>query len=115
MQSLQSWIPSIVSILTGIVAIAIAYAVTKTRVEILREDKKKVEDHLETASKELQSAVTAITVLSREQAVINKMTANTLEALTRRVEAQEKQISDLSATVKLLAELVKRLEKINVE
>jgi len=123
---IQSWIPSIVSITTGVIAIAIAYAVTKTRVENLERarneikqdldaEKKNIQNHLEAASRELQEAVKAIAILSREQAVINQVTATAMEAMTRRLETQERQISELNGSVKLLTELVKRLEKINLE
>jgi hypothetical protein len=115
MEQIQAWIPTIVSVISGAVAIAIAHAVTKTRVDGLSEDKKEVQKHLEAASKELQEAVKAIAILSREQAVINQVTATALQAVTRRLESHDEKLSQLDGTVRLLTELVKRLEKINVE
>ena len=117
MTEIQSWIPSIVSMVSGIVVIGIAFGVTKTRVDSLEKDKidlklglANIQTHLELASKELRDTVTNIAVVSREQTIINRVTMTTMEALTKRLEDHDKQLGHLTSTVMLLTELVKRLE-----
>jgi hypothetical protein len=105
--------------ISAIAIVAIAYAVIKTKVEQLIKDrdadKAALDKHLEAASAQLQSALTALTAFTHEQSVINQFTAKTLEGIVRKQEELERRISDQSSTVQLLVELVKRIERTNVE
>jgi hypothetical protein len=111
-----TWLPGfLISAVTGIIAIAIAFTIVRERGIYLKEQKTILEDHLSAASKELQAAVQAIAVMQREQSVINMMTAKTLESLTTKVEAVEKKVNEQGSVLLLLSELLKRIEKVNAE
>lgn len=112
---LQSWISTFIAIVTGIVTITITITYLRSRVETLQSERNEIKTHLEAASKELNAAVQAIAVFTREQTVINQFTTKSLESLVRRQEELEKRLNDQNATIQLLVQLVKRLEKTNVE
>jgi|ERR1700741_1411663 len=110
MPPLIAWLPSMVAIITGIITISVTFAVVRAKVESLGQAGTEIKKALDTVGGELQNTITAITVLSKEQAIINQFMTKTLDSIAKRIEYQDHKINEQEATVKLLVELVKRLE-----
>lgn len=61
---------------------------------------------LKAAVTELATAATTVKVFGAETAIINKMTSDTLAALTRKTEQHDKEINEVSGTVSLFSEIL---------
>jgi hypothetical protein len=105
---MEKWVPTIICLLGGLISFVAALTITRARVDNLDKREKKIEEHLETSAKELQTAIKVITVFTSEQSVINKFQADALSAILHRVEAQDLRLRETEKAIAILTELLKQ-------
>lgn len=116
--ALPSWVPEVIvaavgSVLAYILAIHKSasnlekqLALLEQRVGSQAETDKGIASDLKTAISTMQRIATHVEVASAEQAVVNKVTAETLNALVNKVELHQRQMSEHSQQLLLLREVI---------
>lgn len=119
--NLISWIPALISLLTGIITITASIAIIKGKVDTLSireaenktnytEELKELKLKVELFTKDLQNAMLQLMLLSKEQALVNSFSAKTLESVVKSAELRDHRMTEQESTLKVLSEIVKRIE-----
>jgi len=87
-------------------------AVLRYRVQRNDEDEKHLREKVESISTTLSTMLTEIKVFSSQQSVINKVTADTLSSLARKVEGIEKILSERNELGEAIVRLSRKIDEL---
>lgn len=103
------------SLVTAAMAIVAMIAVMKYRIGRSEKEEEKTGLKLDGIVDEFHELLVEIEGFTREQKIVNKFTASTLEVITKKVEEVEYVLAERSQLIGLVQELLKRLDNVNIE
>lgn len=98
----------LLSAASAIVAVTILLISNKKNLEKVEEHEQGSRIDLKEAVNKLENVSKSLAVLTGEQALINKFTADILKSLSDKLEAQQKQINELAAVTSFISEILKK-------